>query len=90
MPDLARPLAVAGEPRRGQRIDRHALGAERRPDWLTPVRRNIACSVRTWRSSPEWLPAMIAISAGSSSNSCDAARLEQREEPERLDARSGG
>ena len=37
--------------------------------WLTPVRRYIAWSVRTWRSSPEWLLAMIASSGGSRLNS---------------------
>jgi len=34
-------------------------------DWLAPARRYIAWMVRTWRSSPEWLLAMTAISGGS-------------------------
>src|SRR3954451_21062897 len=37
--------------------------------WLTPERRYSPWSVRTWRSSPECELAMIAISAGSRSNS---------------------
>ena len=36
--------------------------------WLTPARRYIAWSVRTWRSSPECELAMSAISGGSRSN----------------------
>ena len=36
--------------------------------WLTPARRNMPWSVRTWKSSPEWELAMIAISGGSRSN----------------------
>ena len=58
--------------------------------WLTPARRKMPWSVRTWRSSPECELARIAISAGWRSNAADAARLDERERAERLDRRTEG
>ena len=85
VPDLAGLLAVAGQAGRGQRIDRDAVRAEASPVWLTPVRRNIAWSVRTWRSSPEWLAGHDRQLGRLQLERLDAAGLEQGKDPERLD-----
>ena len=89
--DRAGLLAVAGQAGGRQRVERHALGRRRRGRvWLTPARRYIPWSVRTWRSSPEWELAMIAISAGSSSNASIPPASSRATSAERLDARAEG
>ena len=45
--------------------------------WLTPARRKMPWSVRTWMSSPECELARMAISSGDEVEGFDAARLEQ-------------
>src|SRR6478672_11223423 len=50
--------------------------------WLTPERRYRPWSVRTWRSSPECDLGRLQVEGR------DAARFDEREQPERLDGRA--
>ena len=85
VPDLAGPLAIAGEPRRGQLVERHALDARRESAWTRP-------SAGTALERPD-VEVLAGVAAGHDRDlgrleveRLDPAGLEQREHAERLDA----
>ena len=55
---------------------------------VRPARRRISCTRRTWRSSPEWLAAMIASASVPEAVLVEAARGDERRQLEGLGARA--